>query len=192
MAEKFEVWIEAERFIHNDLSNCAYDFRNRAQEKIESGQTDGVYHDMMAALVFCAFSVEAKVNFVGWRCLQSGWPERANLREKIELLNKVLSLDLSWGVEPWQTLLQLKRFRDTLAHGKPEVIDERKIVDVEPEIWAALKGQWESSVRPEFVAKCREAEQEVWTTLLSRADIPKSQTLTHGGHSLKQLIQPGT
>ena len=106
---------------------------------------------MMASLVFCAFSIEAKINFIGWKVLENGWPDRTNFREKVDLLRKFLGVELDWGVRPLQTLGQLKRFRDTLAHGKPEIIDHRFVVNVEPEIWDALKSQWEQSVNPNFV-----------------------------------------
>lgn len=190
MAKKFEVRTQAERYIHNDLSNCAYSFASATDLKIETGNTDGVYHDMMAALVFTAFSIEAKVNFVGWKVLEDGWPERSNLREKIDLLAKVLELSLDWSKRPLQTVSQLKRFRDTIAHGKPEVIDELKIVDVVPDVWHALKGQWEKNVQQEFVKRCRHDEQALWQALLDAAGIPLHQTITAGGHELKAIIEP--
>ncbi len=189
MAKKFQIAVEAERFIHNDLSNCALHFSETIREKVISGETEGVYLDMMAALVFSAFSIEAKINFVGWRVLEDGWPERANLWEKIALLSKVLGFEVDRGSRPWQTLRNLKKFRDTLAHGKPEVVEEVKVVDVEPEVWDALKAQWEYSVTPEFVGQCREDENQIWELLLEAADIELFTTLTHGGHSLRSLTE---
>lgn len=190
MAQKFEVRTEAERFIHNDLANCAFDFQQQTIAKIESGQTNGVYHTMMASLIFSAFSIEAKVNYVGWRVLSNGWPERANLREKLELLCVLLDLKLDWGHRPLQTVVQLKRFRDTLAHGKPEIVDETVVVNLEPEIWDALRGQWETAVNRDFVDRCREDEDALWKALLSAAGITLGETLTHGGHSLKTIVEP--
>ncbi|MGR3795503.1 hypothetical protein [Vannielia sp. SX4] len=160
------------------------------KQQIENGERAGVYHIMMASLIFSAFSIEAKVNFVGWKVLKNGWPERANLREKIALLLQILPLELSWGERPLQTVAELKRFRDTLAHGKPEIVDETAIVDVPPEIWDALKSQWESSVTPDFVNRCREDEDVLWQKLLGAAKINVSDTITHGGHDLKKLVEP--
>ncbi len=188
MAHKYQVRTVAERFIHNDLSNCAYDFQSRMRKKIESGDTEGVYHDMMASLLFSAFSTEAKVNFIGWKTLKAGWPERASFREKIDLLTEVLKIDLTWGEPPLQSLNQLFKLRNTLAHGKPEIVDETKVSDVEPEIWDALKGQWERSIKPEFVDQCRTAEDDLWKELLNAADISIYDTLTHGQHSLETVV----
>jgi hypothetical protein len=190
VAKKYEVRIEAERFIHNDLSNCAWDLQKRMQKQFDEDTTAGVYHTMMASLVFSAFSIEAKVNFVGWKTLKDGWPERANLREKIDLLNEILELGLDWGERPLQSVAQLKRFRDVLAHGKPEIVNEAIVVKVEPSVWDALKGQWEESVKPDFVKRCIEDENALWNILLESARIKPHETLTHGGHSLKTIIEP--
>jgi hypothetical protein len=189
LAKKYEVRIEAERFIHNDLSNCSWDFQQRTKKKFENGEMEGVYHDMMASLVFSAFSIEAKLNFVGWKVLGDGWPERANIREKVNLLNEVLSCGFDWGARPLQTVAKLKRFRDTLAHGKPEIIDEVCEVDVEPSVWDALKSQWEESVTPSFVDICRDDEHSLWKTLLEKAEIGMEETITSGGHHLSALIE---
>lgn len=139
------------------------------KEQFDSGNTEGVYHTMMASLVFSAFSVEAKVNFIGWKVLGDGWPDRANLLEKIDLLTKVLGLNLDRGARPLQTISKLKRFRDTLAHGKPEIVEKASCADVAPEVWDALKAQWEQAVNPEFVNRCREDEDDLWQKLLSSA-----------------------
>ncbi|SFS15908.1 hypothetical protein [Yoonia litorea] len=187
MTKKYEVRTTAERFIHNELSTCAWHFQGVANNKIETGEREGCALDMMAALVFCAFSVEAKVNFIGWKTLQDGWPERANLREKIDLLKKTLGLEIDWSQRPLQTIAQLKRFRDTLAHGKPEIVDETKVTDVEPEVWDALQAQWEKSVQQDFMNRCREDEDKLWEVLLSAAGIELHETLTSGGHSLTLL-----
>ena len=184
LSEKFEVRITAERYIHNELSNCSWHFQQQANSKVEAGGGDACALDMMASLVFCAFKIEAKVNYVGWKTLQEGWPERANLREKIDLLRKTLGLKADWSTRPLQTIAQLKRFRDTLAHGKPEIVDETKVTDVEPDVWDALKSQWQKSVQPSFMDRCREDEKQFWKVMLDAAGIEPHQTLTSGGQSL--------
>lgn len=189
MKRQFELSIEAEHFIHNDLSNCAWSFSETVKAKVAADDMQGIYHHIMAALVFSAFTLEAKVNFVGWKVLQDGWPERANLREKIMLLGKVLDLELDWGARPLQTFSKTTKLRDTLAHGKPSVVDKVEIVDEEPEIWEVLKGQWENSVTPELVELVAEDLDAFWRKLLDAANIEIGETLTHGGHSLRQVIE---
>ncbi len=145
---------------------------------------------MMASLVFYAFTVEAKVNFVGWKVLEDGWPERANFREKIRLIAKVLNMELDWGARPLQTLNSIRKLRDTLAHGKPEIIDEVKIVEEEPSVWDVLKSQWEFSITPEMVAMAKEDVDQFWNMLLVAAEIPITDTITHGGDMLREIIEP--
>lgn len=188
--EKYLLHIEAERFIHNDLSNCAYGFREQVKKQFDEKDTEGVYFPMMGALVFSAFALEAKVNFIGWKVLHGGWPERANLREKIDLLRVILPLDLRWGERPLQTFAKLKKFRDTLAHGKPEIVDQTKTVQEEPEIWDALKSQWEASVTPDFIDLVHDDIKNFFHLALDAADIDFGATITHGGHSLKKLVDP--
>ncbi len=188
MAKKFEVRTQAEIFIHNDLANCAGHFRKVAREKIDTKKRTGVGLDMMAALTFLAFSVEAKVNFVGWRVFGDDWAERKPLKDKINCLNDSLEVGLSWGSRPLQTIDKLKTFRDTLAHGKPDIVDVTTIENVEPEVWDAMKGPWEEAIEITFVEKCKKDVRELWKLLLEKADIPLHQTLTHGGHSLKVIL----
>lgn len=190
MAEKYLVRTEAERFIDNDLSNTAHYFETNVEEKERAGNQDGIGSEVMAGLVFTAFSIEAKLNFVGWKALKNGWPERASFKEKVELINVVLGLNTDWGAEPLQTIGKLYKFRNTLAHGKPDIVDGHSaVVDVEPEVWEALKMQWEEDVNSAFLNKCRSAEDEFWKTLLKSAGIEMHQTLTHGGHSLSALTK---
>lgn len=111
------------------------------------------------------------------------------MREKIDLLRKTLGLDIDWSNRLLQTIAQLKRFRDTLAHGRPEIIDETKVVDVEPDVWDALQAQWERSVQPDFMNRCREDEDNLWTAMLDAAGISIHETLTTGGHSLSVFVQ---
>lgn len=189
MVEKFEVHIHAERFIHNDLSNCAFAMNEIVERKIAANERDGIYFEMMSSLMFSAFALEAKINFVGWKVLESGWPERSNLREKINLLLKVLSLELSWGERPLQTITGLKRFRDTIAHGKPEIVTGTTITEIEPVVWDALKGQWEEAVTAENVKLSMEDVDILWTIFLKAANISEFETLTHGGHSLTRITE---
>lgn len=189
MANKYELQIEAERFIHNDLSNTAHHFTKVVKEKHETENTGGVALDTMAGLIFSAFSIEAKLNFVGWRVLEDDWPERANFFKKLKRLYDALGLDFDKESEPLPTISRLLEFRNTLAHGKPEIVKQHKqVADVEPEIWAALSGQWEADVSLDFLEKCRAAEKSLWDTLLEAAGIDIYDTLTRGNQCLTKLF----
>ncbi|WP_130732799.1 hypothetical protein [Komagataeibacter xylinus] len=83
----------------------------------------GSISDLMAALTFAAFTVEAFVNFVGVQLYQEAWLskyERKPTNKKIKLVLEKLNLAYKDIPEPVKkTLNMLKILRDDLAHGKP-------------------------------------------------------------------------
>lgn len=81
----------------------------------------GSFYQIMSCLVFSAFTVEAYLNHVGERKIEY-WNEI----EKIEPLAKVkvlylhLKLRFDPSKRPIQTIKQLFKFRNLMAHGKTE------------------------------------------------------------------------
>lgn len=146
-----------------------------------------LYPAFCRCYVFSAFAIEAKVNFVGWKLFEEDWPERNNLREKIDLLLEKLDLKLDWGERSLQSVYNLKCVRDTIAHGKPEIVDTTLVTEVEPEVWDSLKGQWETSLTPDNIERCCEDVDKLWRMLLDAAGISVGETLTHGMHNLKKI-----
>ena len=189
MAEKFEVYVEAERFIHNDISSVAFHLYELVERRLVEDARDGIALEMTACLTFYAFAIEAKVNFVGWKIFGDEWPERKPLKEKINKICDDLSISKDWSVRPLSTFQMLKSFRDTLAHGKPEIVDEKIITDVEPEIWDALRGQWEKTVTFDNMKLAKEDIQIFWCEMLGKSGIEIHQTLTRGGHSLHSVVR---
>jgi hypothetical protein len=51
-------------YVHNDLENTAFYFKEQVKERAETQDRDGIGHDMMACLVMLAFTVEAQ--FTSW------------------------------------------------------------------------------------------------------------------------------
>ncbi|WP_039018997.1 hypothetical protein [Halocynthiibacter namhaensis] len=192
MTKKVEVHLEAERYIHNVLSGCSFTLQNRMNDQFESAETTGVYHTMMACLVFVAFTVEARVNFIGQKVFGEGWPEKANLEEKIELLNVHLGIGLCRGDRPLQTILKLKKLRNTLAHGKPEIVSRVEKHDEEPDVFGALRFTWEEAVNKDFVMRCDMDEKRLWSMLLEAAGIDEAEAITHGGYSVLNKYVEGT
>jgi len=187
MAERYEIQIAIHRFIHNDLELCARDLRERVRRKFESGEAEGFFSDMMGSLIFMAFTIEANVNFIGWKTLDDGWPDRASLSEKINLLVKVLPLELEWKHRPLQTILKLNNFRNSIAHGKPKIVDPPTLVQTGPEALDLFKGEWESCVTQEFIDRSYEDMNSLWNTLLEAAKIPIGDTVTRSFQSSKLI-----
>jgi hypothetical protein len=64
---KMRVHLKAHRhiYIHNDIGNAAFYFKNRVNERIAKGERDGVGLEIIAGLTLLAFEVEARFNFIG-------------------------------------------------------------------------------------------------------------------------------
>ncbi len=183
MGSKFKYEVEAEILIHNDLENAAYWFSQTVAKK-DKGEIEpgGIALDTKAALVFLAFGLEARVNFIGWKILDDGWPERANFWEKMQLLSKVLDFVVDKGKEPWATVAVLKKFRDTLAHGKPEMVSRDEFADAEDEVSTTeiLRAKWEKYLTPEFLAKAEDASKTVKQILMDAAKLDAWDATTKG------------
>ncbi|MBM3449461.1 MAG: hypothetical protein FJX78_00455 [Armatimonadetes bacterium] len=124
---------------HADFINGALFFATNAE------QEHGSYYSAMASLIFSAFELEAYVNFLGSKRFKS-WSLLERLREedKFQLLSEDLSIVPRWGSRPYQTLKWLRKFRNDIAHGKPEVIIVQELVSSGSEPLAHLpKADWQ-------------------------------------------------
>jgi putative transposase len=72
----------------------------------------------MACLTMIAFAIEANVNFIGSEVMNP-WDEALPTKEKIKMISQKLGFAADFGKRPYQTVTELKQFRDALAHGKP-------------------------------------------------------------------------
>lgn len=191
MPKQFELRMEAERFIHNDLAQATARLFDAVEAKHIAKDTAGVYYDEMACIIFCAFTVEAQVNFVGWKVLEEGWPERASLEEKINLLIKVIPLKLDWKERPLKSIGKLKDVRNKVAHGKPEPYKKTVVVNTDdPDIWQMLKGSWTKPISRKNMKMFYEDMEAFWQHMLEKAEISFYETITHGSHSLSLIKGP--
>ncbi len=89
----------------------------------------GRQNKCFTALVMSALAIEALANAVGSRTVND-WPsfERLSPQGKLEELAKRLAIPQDWSSEPWSSLLYLGRFRNDVAHPKPEVITTYRIL----------------------------------------------------------------
>jgi hypothetical protein len=85
----------------------------------------------MMAGVFAAFAVEAFLNHLGQRRV-SDWEafeRKLGPREKLLLLKQALHLSVDQATRPFQTLNDMLRLRDALAHGKTVTVTSDMIVE---------------------------------------------------------------
>jgi hypothetical protein len=104
---------------------AARDALKKAQEK----QQGWFYFAMMAG-VFAAFTVEGYLNHLGQKRVRD-WSElerKLGPREKLLLLRDMLHLSVDMARRPFQTLRDMLRLRDALAHGKTLTVPSDSVV----------------------------------------------------------------
>lgn len=80
----------------------------------------GSAHVLVSSALFCAFTVEAHLNHIGeaklpfWKIVEP----KLSWGMKLELIAQHLGIELEYGKRPLQTVGELFKFRDRLAHGK--------------------------------------------------------------------------
>ena len=94
---------------------AARDALKKAQD-----QQQGFFYFAMMAGVFAAFTVEGYLNHLGQKRVRA-WSElerKLGPREKLLLLSEILQLSVDMTRRPFQTLSDMLRLRNALAHGK--------------------------------------------------------------------------
>lgn len=117
---------------HTSLQGEVFVFRELWQVvKRQRGRADteptGSFYDHLVALVFAFHTLEGYLNFMGDRLKPDLWAnERRAFRSVMEKFNKILelvSLSPDLSERPFSSVSWLKRFRDMIAHAKPERFD---------------------------------------------------------------------
>jgi hypothetical protein len=106
---------------------------NTAREALRRAQQNagGHFYSCMTAGVFAAFTVEAFLNHLGqlrvreWDALE----RKLGPREKLLLLQQLLHLSVDHSKRPFQTLRDMLRLRDSVAHGKTETVTTDLVVE---------------------------------------------------------------
>ncbi len=102
----------------NTYVYCRIAARN-ALKKAQEQELGRFYFAMMAG-VFATFTVEGYLNHLGQKRVRdwSDLERKLGPREKLLLLRGVLNLSVDFTRRPFQTLNNMLRLRDALAHGK--------------------------------------------------------------------------
>lgn len=119
---KFEARREVRTFV--DIARVA----DAMISKTES-EPKGSYYTTMSSLIFRAFTFEAYLNHFGDMKIRF-WDEIESIKvmEKYKVLCKELEINPDFSRRPHQTLKQLFKFRNALAHGKSQVLEVEKSV----------------------------------------------------------------
>lgn len=183
---RFRIQEHKDIYVHNDLANAAFYFKERIGERLKNNDRNGVGIEMMACLTMIAFAVEARVNFLGYKLIDK-WDERAPYMVKVKKVTRFLDVTPDFDTRPYKTIHSLKGFRDTLAHGKPlEIRTDIEVVATEEELRGRgyLGAPWEDSLTIEFVDMGFEDMEIVWRDLLERSKLGIMETITQGGATI--------
>jgi hypothetical protein len=101
-------------------------------KKSADDQAKGWLYDEVAVMVFSALAIEALANSIGERVVPDwGDFEYSPPVTKLRVLAERLGVDFKRDAEPWSTAIWLFKLRNQIAHAKPEVIIEEKILTEE-------------------------------------------------------------
>lgn len=122
---KFKVHRERHFSPHHALLGAAWIALGDAKEKRHGWKR----YELMA-ITFSALALEAIANAFGER-LVPRWKEdfeKCPPTAKLRVVCTQLGVVVDFEREPWQTALWLIKFRNNVAHAKPQFIDEKKVV----------------------------------------------------------------
>jgi hypothetical protein len=191
--EKIRARVQATKrvFIHNDLSNAAFHFKKSVEAKIKDPNAIGITFDYMAMAIMLAFTFEAKINFMGWKFIQD-WKEFQPFPEKVKQVYTALKMSPDTTKRPYSSLENMKRFRDMVAHGKPQVIERDEVVVMKAEDLdrhVDLSGEWERACAPELVMQAYEDLDTVWKEMLTKSGLQLWDTMTTGDGGISFIVK---
>jgi hypothetical protein len=125
--EKYRVEREREFKPHHILIGAA----QIALESAEAKTPGWLYHELIA-ITFSALAFEALTNSFGER-LVTRWGdfESASPIAKLRIICSRLGVEPDFEKEPWSATLRLVKFRNKVAHAKPESISFDKTMTKE-------------------------------------------------------------
>ena len=142
-----------------------------SQSLLLDGRSDaeGSYCQFMRSLVFTAFSLEAYLNHIGPRLLES-WPamERRSPKNKLTTIAKKLGIEIDFETQPWQIMEGLLGFRNDIAHGKTVKVQDDVVVPLEEHNRHYLEfaqTDWEKFCTQENAERAREDVERIVRTL---------------------------
>lgn len=93
-------------------------------------EEEGSYYTTMSALLLTAFTFEAYLNHHGEKLI-AFWEEIEPIKvlDKYSVLCKHLNITPDYSKRPYQTIKALFKFRNAIAHGKSQILQETKLVN---------------------------------------------------------------
>jgi hypothetical protein len=127
----------------------------------------GSYYTTMSALLLTAFTFEAYLNHLGEKTIKFwGEIEPVKVMDKYSVLCKNLGLTPDFSKRPYQTLKALFTFRNAIAHGKSQILQETKAVSSQDDPHDHTpKASWEEYSILENAKKAKDDVSKIITEL---------------------------
>jgi len=155
----------------------------------------GSYYTTMGALLLTAFTFEAYLNHLGSAVLPF-WEHIESIRvmDKYAVLCKHFGIDPDFSKRPHYTLRRLFKFRNAIAHGKSQILEESKEVSLRTDPYKhSPRTHWEEYCTNEN-AKQAQADVEAVVIELNvaagRGDYPFVGGVTISSLSAKPPDEP--
>jgi hypothetical protein len=183
------AYVEHEREV-----NTYAELWHASEVVLRKGQAEhrGSAWQYLSSVVLSAFAFEAYLNHVGDAHFEN-WDdlERLGPMEKLRHLSLAFKVDLGRkGARPLQTLQELIRVRNVLAHGRSETLKPKPILlpyddpDFERHLTDEPTTFWEKRIRePTFALRVRQDLEQVLTLLHQALPEPKLPLFSFGFHT---------
>ncbi|MBM4433411.1 MAG: hypothetical protein FJ025_05365 [Chloroflexi bacterium] len=134
----------------------------QAEEKVE-----GSYFQLMASLIYTAFTFEAYLNHVG-KQIFGCWDDLESLspKKKLNVIAEKLRVKVNDAERPFQTIKKLIDFRNDVAHGKTiflKTAGEIRIMDskLDDYMHEPLEAEWEKYCTLKNAKRAREDVESI-------------------------------
>jgi hypothetical protein len=125
MKDRIKVNRERDFCPHHILLNAAYNALEDARAK-----RPGYFNYELMSITFCALALEALGNSFGEKFIPR-WKEdfeSASPVAKMRLVSEQLGVTPDFNTEPWADVSWLVKFRNLVAHAKPKLLKEERIL----------------------------------------------------------------
>lgn len=188
---KAKVAKERQVNTYAEMWHASYVMLDKAKKNSE-----GSYYQLMASLIFTAFTLEAFLNHIGqsifkcWNDLEQLSPSR-----KLNLIAEKLGIKKDDGKRPFQTVSELFKFRNDVAHGKTVSLkSENKIVFVDDKLNQHLQGslqtQWQNYCNLKNTKRAREDVEEICGIIHKNSGISYDLLFSFGMQATSATLLP--
>jgi hypothetical protein len=148
-------------------------------------QREGWFYECLTTIVMAAFKFEAYLNHVGAAVFPSYWKELERLShiQKRNIICAHLRIVKADGERPWQTLNDLFKFRNWVAHGRSEILDPPEALE-RGELEQLRRNKplaaWEKLCTTEFARRAYEDTEAIMRLIHSAAGLDEADLRRSG------------